>query len=101
MSIGFPKVRASEIAGLDVRTRDDYLGLVETALARNHSAQKPDPFNAVSTSFSVPSNDLGFLSVLMKMEMSVVESVSMKGSIVRMIVRNGLSSKSFPPPLLL
>ena len=64
-------------------------------------AEKPDPYNAVSTNFSVPSNDLWFLSVLKKMEMSVVESVSMKGSIVRMIVRKGLSSKSLPPPLLL
>ena len=38
MSIGFPKARAAKIAGLDVRTLEAYLGLVETALARDQEA---------------------------------------------------------------
>jgi len=40
-SIGYAKVKAAEftsgkIAGLEVRTREDYLGLVESSLARNY-----------------------------------------------------------------
>ena len=43
VSVGFAKVRASEItsrkiAGLDVRTREDYFGLMETSMARNYDA---------------------------------------------------------------
>ena len=43
--VGYAKVKAAEftskkIAGLDVRTREDYLGLLETSLAKNYEATR-------------------------------------------------------------